>query len=114
MGDVLFLKSKVAGEQYAEDMGAQSCTFIQKAELSSGVEEYLQSPEWHERVSGDMMLYTAANRCLDQTITSLGHDTFEKNLKTFQEYLRMAEEECDSEATFPCDREGVFHPGLMM
>lgn len=73
--------------------------------LSDQVNQHLESDEWFSQNYGDHLLYQAASLSLDQTILSLGLDTFSKSLKGFRSLLNQAEESCHP--IFPCSSNGT-------
>ena len=102
--DVIVLSSKSAGG-YDDGKTKEGCKKILKAQISSAVSDYFSGPfvEGNE----DYILYAAANTSLDRTIDSLGRDLVEREVQHHHTLQRLAEEQCLSEAAFPCSDEGV-------
>ncbi len=83
--DILYLESKHAGSWwYSSKPGAYKCIHIEKGVVPEIVEEYLNSKEWYARNYGDYLLYEAANRSLELTISALGRERFQDALQEFR------------------------------
>jgi hypothetical protein len=109
MADILYVTAKKHGG-YDAGGGGGKCTFIQPSFLSEGMQEFLKTDSWKDRIKYDLALYQAANRSLDLTIDRLGRDRFEKNLVLFRKAQERIETKCVPNAVFPCMEGGVFHP----
>lgn len=109
--DLLHLRSKVGGEHYWYHGAIKKCIKLKKAireNLPEYVQDYLKSDIWQKRISGDRLLFAAANLSLDATIANIGFEKFQKALDTYKEILNYAQKVCDSQAIWPCSDEGVF------
>lgn len=57
--------------------------------LTTGMREYLETDEWKQKQSGDLMLYNTVNDALDATILKLGPEKVKKNLANFRRLVRI-------------------------
>mmetsp|Transcript_40787 Transcript_40787/g.49669 ORF Transcript_40787/g.49669 Transcript_40787/m.49669 type:complete len:434 (+) Transcript_40787:172-1473(+) len=107
-GDLLYLKSKVGGSQWLYDNQQNKCVKLEKTTLSEKVVDYLASEEWEKRISGDLLLYTAASRSLDATIAKIGRKKFKKAYDEYQLVLEYAQGVCGASAVWPCTANGTY------
>jgi len=63
-----------------------------------------KSERWYSQNYGDFLFYQAANQSLDQTISRIGPDLFESELKKFSALMERAHEKCIPK--FPCSSDG--------
>jgi hypothetical protein len=107
LSDVIVLSSKRSG---GYDAGGRHkrCTKIPKAVTTPAIEEYLSTEHPIENV--DYLLYHVANESLDLTIQSLGVEKVQKMVESIQELRKVVDENCQTDAMFPCSLEGVYQP----
>lgn len=101
IADILYLDAKGSGgyDDY--------CYLITKSFVSHHMKEYFQSPQWHEKVKWDTLLYQAVNESLDLTIDqTLGRDAFNVNLEQFRSAQAKVREVCKGREVFPCTSDG--------
>lgn len=102
MNDILYLKSTKQSGGFDDGIYNNSCTYIVKSFVSTGMKEFFDTNHvWKERTRGDILLYQAANKSLDMTIDSLGRRVVEKELQEFERAMKMAQETCRN-VKLPC------------
>jgi hypothetical protein len=84
------------------------CSIIVKPFVSPGMKDFFLQPEWQDRITGDSLLYQAANTSLDKTIDRLGRSIVEKELKALQVALKHAKDVCQERTTFSCNHNGMW------
>jgi len=105
LGDVLHLDSKRSGG-YDDGGFQQKCFFIQPANLSPEIEEFLSSKLWRKYIKPEELLYRAANHSLDLTIDRLGQAKVADRLTQFRHAQQVAQKRCGPITKFPCSSEG--------
>lgn len=111
VGDVLYLKAK--GHGGYDDGGGRDkriCTYIWPSFVTDEMKEYFMTDEYQEFVRWDRAIHLAANRSLDLTIDRLGRDKFERKLALYNQAKNEAHDRCLEHTTFPCTKDGAFHP----
>lgn len=103
--DVLYLQAAKQNGAYDPQ---NNCSSIPKRTITPEIETFLSSDEWKENNKADYMLYKAVNASMDQTIDSIGRDTFQRALHRFQEARALANHYCQSMS--PCVAQGVYRP----
>ena len=109
MADILHLDSKVSGG-YKLQRDPLGCDWLQQTFVTPEMQEVLDSPEWHESIKYDVLLYEAVNRSLDLTIDRLGRKDFERNLLLYKRAIKEVKNRCLSQVTMPCNANGTFTP----
>ena len=109
LADVLHLGSKVSGG-YKLTTDPLGCDWLQHTFITPEMQEVLDSPEWHESIKNDVLLYEAVNRSLDLTIDRLGRKEFEKNLVLYERAIQEVKKRCLSRVIMPCSANGIFTP----
>ena len=105
--DILYLSSKRSGYAYTGDgKGHTFCVNVARKTMLPEMLDFLASTEWKERNKEDILLYKAVNQSLDLTIERLGREEFERNVREYQFALKVAKEECQAKAVFPCTADG--------
>ena len=105
MSDILFLSSKGSGGY--DDGGIGRCVFIEPSWIPSEVQEYLDGPEWQDKIRFDQQLFEEANDRLDDTIRALGIDLVASKVRQYREVLEKASTRCLPLDPFPCTKEGI-------
>lgn len=107
MNDILYLKSTKQSGGFDDGIYNNSCTYIVKSFVSSGMQDFFASDQvWKYRTEGDIMLYQAANRSLDMTIDALGKDVVDKELQEFERAMKVAQDTC-RHIKLPCSDGGL-------
>ena len=75
-------------------------------EVTTVIDEYLNSPEWRAKNYGDYLLHEAASQSLDLTIKKIGVDVFKKALSNYRKLLKLALSKCPEEVQLPCSGTG--------
>jgi hypothetical protein len=106
--DVIVLSSKRSGGWDDGGGGDGMCVRIPKVVTTPTIAEYLRTKHSNQNV--DYLLFYVINKSLDLTIESLGVKKVQNMAAYIRELSKVAEENCRSEAWFPCDPEGNFQP----
>lgn len=102
LNDILYLKSTKRSGGFDDGIYNNSCTYIVKSFVSSGMKQFFTSNQvWKDRTKGDIMLYQAANKSLDMTIDALGRHVVEKELQDFEQAMKVAQDAC-RDVKLPC------------
>jgi hypothetical protein len=100
--DLIVLSAKQSGG-YSDWQG--KCPIIPKHLPNPEVDHYMSTQFTYGNY--DYLMYAAVNRSLDLTIEKLGRPRFEQELATHRHLQKLAEEQCQPVAAFPCSSEGV-------
>jgi hypothetical protein len=76
--------------------------------VSKNMSKFIESESWRNKVGADTLLFQAANRSLDLTISALGKDLVRSELRDFYKAMAAAQKNCPT--VFPCTTSGVFSP----
>jgi|AntRauTorckE5430_2_1112549.scaffolds.fasta_scaffold17557_2 hypothetical protein len=89
------------------DRSNNKCFLIQKASSPTmEMREYLKSPEWKAQISGDALLYSAANASLDRTIEMIGRKEFSDQLGKYVELKEAVFKVCGGAECTRCSVTG--------
>jgi len=111
IADILHLRAKQRGGW--DDAGGRKdtvCTYIWPSFVSPGMQEFLDSEEWHNKSHWDRVFYNAVNRSLDLTIDRLGRKDFEEKLALYKRAKELSNDKCLQRTTFPCSAGGIYTP----
>jgi len=103
LADVLYFSAKRLGS-WDGGGGGWGCHKILKGVRLPGMQDFIDSPVFQRIVKYDNIAYQLANKSLDLTIEhTIGREKFDKAFAKFKHAKEVAEEQCASEVTFPCD-----------
>ena len=106
--DILYLSAKGSGGYDAGGYRGK-CTHLKPKNVTLAMRQFLRdSLAWQAHIKWDMVLYQAANESLDMTIQALDQQTFQRELRKFENALEQTKLQCADKVTFPCslDRDG--------
>lgn len=90
--DILYASMKTHG---SFTPGGTSCVYIVPSFLTKGMKEFFNSTWLHPTImGGDIQLYNAAVKSLDNTIEYLGKDLVEKEVAKFRAALKRVSNRC--------------------
>jgi hypothetical protein len=85
----------------------KKCVKSVKSQLTTELEQYLQSSEWKAITAGDSLLHRTALEALDHTIDNvIGRDTFQNRLSEYESMMELIQE-CD-EKCLCCSEDGKY------
>lgn len=103
--EVLYTRARSSGT-FSNGWKGRPCFYIAPSFLTDGMKEFFASEEWKKTIQHDLMLYEAANACLDRTIDALGRNEFETNLAALKDGLTLANENCKGRVLGMCSESG--------
>jgi hypothetical protein len=111
VGDVLVNDAKVGGSDYflsRNKKKGDKCVRLQRTFRTEKVNTYLESQtgRWRARNYGDYLLYAAAVKSLDLTISRLGRVAFETRLGEYRRLKKQAKAMCANATVSHCSAEG--------
>lgn len=106
--DFVVLKAKEAGTKSNKNQKKKTCNYIPVATTTPEIDQYLETT--YRQNNPDYLLYAAVNRSLDLTIDILGRERVEEGVRHLKDMQALAQQECLSQAIFPCSANGTWQP----
>jgi len=106
-GDIIYVRSKIGGNWDDAFTDHHHCIKTASSFVTPSMKTYYASSLFHAKHETDFLLYEAANRSLDLTITRIGRLRFEEALEEHKYLNSLVDRICAPITIFPCSVNGT-------